>query len=257
MTASLEVQHLTKRYRGIPAVEDVNFCVEPGEILGYIGPNGAGKSTTVKMIIGLLEPSEGRILYCGKSTFEDLPEFQRRLGYVPEEPQLYPFLSGHEYLLLAGRLRGMDRPVIERKIEEFLRLFSLWDDRHAPVSSYSKGMRQKILLSAALLHNPDVLILDEPLSGLDVNTMIAVRELLKGLAAGGRTIIYSSHVLDVMEKVCARVLILRKGHVVAYDSIERLRRQTDESSLEGVFARLTQDENQRRLAGRILGAMES
>jgi ABC-2 type transport system ATP-binding protein len=154
MTAGLEVQHLTKRYRGIPAVADVNFSVSPGEILGYIGPNGAGKSTTVKMIIGLLEPSEGRILYNGRSTFDDLTGFQRRLGYVPEEPQLYPFLSGYEYLLLAGRLRGVQRAPLDRKIEEFLRLFSLWDDRHAPVSAYSKGMRQKILLSAALLHNP-------------------------------------------------------------------------------------------------------
>jgi ABC-2 type transport system ATP-binding protein len=257
MTAGLEVQHLTKRYRGIAAVEDVSFSVQPGEILGYIGPNGAGKSTTVKMIIGLLEPSEGRVLYGGKSTFDDLPGFQRRLGYVPEEPQLYPFLSGYEYLLLAGRLRGLERATLDRKIEAFLRLFSLWDDRHAPVSSYSKGMRQKILLSAALLHNPEILIVDEPLSGLDVNTMIAVRELLRGLAAQGRTIIYSSHVLDVMEKVCARVLILRKGHVAAYDTIERLRSQTHELSLEGIFARLTQDEDQRQLAGRILGAMES
>jgi ABC-2 type transport system ATP-binding protein len=257
IAGGLEVQHLTKRYRGIPAVENINFSVAPGEILGYIGPNGAGKSTTVKMIIGLLEPSEGRILYNGRSTFDDLVGFQRRLGYVPEEPQLYPFLSGYEYLLLAGRLRGVARAPLDRKIEEFLRLFSLWDDRHAPVSSYSKGMRQKILLSAALLHNPAVLVLDEPLSGLDVNTMIAVRELLRGLAADGRTIIYSSHVLDVMEKVCARVLILRKGRVVAYDTIERLRLQTAELSLEGIFARLTQDDGQRQLAARLLGAMQS
>src|SRR5262249_8781480 len=140
---------------------------------------------------------------------------------------------------------------------EFLKLFSLWDDRHAPVSSYSKGMRQKILLSAALLDNPEMLVLDEPLSGLDVNTMIAVRELLHDLAAQGRTILYSSHVLDVMEKVCARVLILRKGHVVAYDTIERLRHATDQRSLEGIFARLTQDDNQRPLAGRILEAMQA
>jgi ABC-2 type transport system ATP-binding protein len=256
MTRGLEVQHLTKRYRGIPAVEDVNFSIEPGEILGYIGPNGAGKSTTVKMIIGLLDPSEGRVLYGGKSILDDLSTFQRVLGYVPEEPNLYPYLSGREYLLLTGRLRGIPREVLERKIEEFLRLFSLWDDRHAPVSSYSKGMRQKILLSAALLHNPAVLVLDEPLSGLDVNTMIAVRELLRDLAAGGRIILYSSHVLDVMERVCARVLILRKGHVAAYDTIERLRQATDER-LEGIFARITQDDGQRQLAARIMGAIES
>jgi ABC-2 type transport system ATP-binding protein len=255
MSGGLEIRHLTKRYKGIPAVEDVNFSIAPGEILGYIGPNGAGKSTTVKMIIGLLEPSEGRILFEGRSIYDDLPTFQRRLGYVPEEPNLYPFLSGFEYLLLAGRLRGIARPVLERKIENFLQLFSLWDDRHAAVSSYSKGMRQKILLSAALLANPDVLVLDEPLSGLDVNTMIAVRELLRDLAANGRTILYSSHVLDAMEKVCARVLILRRGHIAAYDTIERLRQVTDQRTLEGIFSRLTQDDNQRPLAGRLMEAM--
>src|SRR4029079_14786026 len=160
----LEVRNLIKRYNRIPAVDGVSFIIRPGEILGYVGPNGAGKSTTVKMMIGLLEPSGGSILFDGRSIIDDLPAFQRRLGYVPEEPKLYPFLSGREYLQLCGRLRGIARPVLEPKIEEFLRLFSLWDDRDAPVSSYSKGMRQKILLSAALLHNPDVLIFHEPLS---------------------------------------------------------------------------------------------
>jgi ABC-2 type transport system ATP-binding protein len=254
---TLEVCHLSKRFRGIPAVDDVSFRVRPGEILGYVGPNGAGKSTTVKMIIGLLEPGGGQILFDGRSILDDLPAFQQRLGYVPEEPNLYPFLSGREYLQLTGRLRGIRRPTLDHKIEAFLRLFSLWDDRDAPVSSYSKGMRQKILLSAALLHNPDLLIFDEPLSGLDVNTMIAVRELLKNLAAQGRTIFYCSHVLDVMEKVCARILILRKGRVVADDTIDHLRAVTDQASLEGIFASFTEDGGKRDLAGRILEVMRA
>ena len=253
----LEISHLSKRYNGITAVDDVNFAIRPGEILGYVGPNGAGKSTTVKMIIGLLEPSEGSIRWNGRSIIEDLPDFQRRLGYVPEEPNLYPFLSGLEYLQLAGRLRGMPRALLNTKIDELLRLFSLWEDRDAPVSSYSKGMRQKILLSAALLHNPDVLVLDEPLSGLDVNTMSSVRELLQGLAAQGKTILYSSHVLEVMEKVCARVLILRKGRVVADDSIGALRERTEQTSLAGVFAQLTAHGSAQDLAGRILDVMQS
>jgi ABC-2 type transport system ATP-binding protein len=252
---TLEVRHLTKRYKGITAVDDVNFTIRAGEILGYVGPNGAGKSTTVKMMIGLLEPSGGRILFDGRSIIDDLPAFQRRLGYVPEEPNLYPFLSGREYLQLCGRLRGIQSDVLEPKIDEFLRLFSLWDDRDAPVSSYSKGMRQKVLLSAALLNNPDVLIFDEPLSGLDVTTMIAVRELLKALAAQGRLIFYCSHVLDVREKVCARVLILRKGRVVADDTIENLRAAMDQPTLEGVFTRVTDDGGKRNLAGRIIEAM--
>jgi ABC-2 type transport system ATP-binding protein len=253
----LEIRSLTKRYKGIPAVENVSFRIRPGEILGYIGPNGAGKSTTVKMIIGLLEPSEGQILFEGRSVIEDLPEFQRRLGYVPEEPNLYPYLSGWEYLQLAGRLRGLPRRVLEPKIEEFLHIFSLWEDRHCPLSSYSKGMRQKILLSAALLHDPELLILDEPLSGLDVSTALVLRELLRGLAARGRMIFYSSHVLEVLEKVCSGVVILRKGHVVAQDSLDRLRELLHEPSLEGIFAQLTRDADHPAMAGRILEVMRA
>jgi ABC-2 type transport system ATP-binding protein len=253
----LEVCSLTKRFNGIPVVEDVSFTVKPGEILGYVGPNGAGKSTTVKMIIGLLEPSEGQIRFQGRSVIEDLPGFQSRIGYVPEEPHLYPHLSGREYLQLAGRLRGIPRTVLEPKIDEFLRLFSLWDDRHCSVSAYSKGMRQKILLSAALLHNPDLLILDEPLSGLDVTTALVLRDLMAGLAARGCMILYSSHVLDVLEKVCSQVLILCKGRVVAHDSIEHLRESMHESSLEGIFGQLTREQDHRAIAEHILEVMRA
>ena len=252
----LEICGLTKRFNGIPVVEDVSFTLKPGEILGYIGPNGAGKSTTVKMIIGLLEPSEGQIRFQGSSVIED-PGFQARIGYVPEEPHLYPHLSGREYLQLVGRLRGLPRTVLESKIDEFLHVFSLWDDRHCSVSAYSKGMRQKVLLSAALLHNPDLLILDEPLSGLDVTTALVLRELLEGLAARGCMILYSSHVLDVLEKVCSQVLILNKGRVAAYDSIEHLRESTHESSLEGVFGQLTMERNHQAVANHILEVMQA
>ena len=253
----LEICGLTKRFNGIPAVEDVSFTLQPGEILGYVGPNGAGKSTTVKMIIGLVEPSEGQVRFQGRSVIEDLPGFQSRIGYVPEEPHLYPHLSGREYLQLVGRLRGLPRNVLEPKIDEFLSLFSLWDDRHCAVSAYSKGMRQKILLSAALLHNPEMLILDEPLSGLDVTTALVLRELLEGLAALGRMILYSSHVLDVLEEVCSQVLILCKGRVVAHDSIEHLRESMHESSLEGIFGQLTREHDHRAVAENILEVMQA
>jgi ABC-2 type transport system ATP-binding protein len=253
----LEICSLSKRFNGVPAVENVSFSIRPGEILGYLGPNGAGKSTTVKMIIGLLAPSDGQILFQGRSVIEDLPGFQRRIGYVPEDPNLYPFLSGWEYLRLCGRLRGLPRTVLEPKMDGFLHLFSLWEDRHCPLSSYSKGMRQKILVSAALLHNPEVLILDEPLSGLDVSTAMVLRDLLQALAAQRRIIFYSSHVLEVVEKVCSRVLILRKGRVVADDSIEHLRRLMHEPSLEGIFSQLTEEQNTVDVAGRILEVMQA
>jgi ABC-2 type transport system ATP-binding protein len=235
----------------------VSFRLAPGEVLGYVGPNGAGKSTTVKMIIGLLEPTSGQVLFHGRSVIDDLPAFQSRLGYVPEEPHLYPHLSGREYLQLSGRLYGLRRKLLEAKIDEFLHLFSLWDDQHTPLSAYSKGMRQKILLSAALLHNPEVLLFDEPLSGLDVTTSLIFRDLIHGLAAQGRIIFYSSHVLEVVEKVCSQVLILCKGRVAAHDSIANLRTLMHQPSLEAIFAELTQERDHQAVAHHILEVMQA
>ena len=248
----LEALNLTKTFVGPPAVDSVSFTIRPGEILGYLGPNGAGKSTTVKMLTGLLEPTSGRVLFHGQDIRRDLKGFQRRLGYVPEEPHLYPHLSGREYLQLAGRLRGLPRRSLEPKMDELLRLIGLWDDRHASIASYSKGMRQKILLLAALLHDPELLILDEPFSGLDVNAAMILRSLLHSLAARQRMVLYSSHVLEVVEKVAHTVLILRKGRVVAHDSVARLREVMSESSLEGVFTQLTNPEDTDAIANRML-----
>jgi ABC-2 type transport system ATP-binding protein len=253
----LELRLLTKRYRGIPVVDQVSFVLQPGEILGYLGPNGAGKTTTVKMLVGLLEPSGGHIYFYGRDVRENLNAFQRRIGYAPEEPHLYSHLSGREYLQLVGRLRGLKRRALELKIDELLRLFGLWDDRGSLVASYSKGMRQKILLSAALLHDPELLILDEPFSGLDVNTAMVLRSLLKQLAARNKMILYSSHVLEVVEKLCHRVLILMEGRVVADGSVTQLRELLAESSLEGVFAQLTHPEDTDAVASRILDVVAS
>ena len=253
----LEVCDLTKRYNRIPAVDGVSFTLRPGEILGYLGPNGAGKSTTVKVLTGLIEPTAGRILFHGRDVREDWIGFQRTMGYVPEEPHLYPHLTGREYLQLVGRLRGLPRRTLEPRMDEMLHLFSLWEDRYSPLSSYSKGMRQKILISAALLHDPSLLILDEPFSGLDVNTALMLRSLLGALAAEGKMILYSSHVLEVVEKVCSSVVILRKGKVVAYDAVERLRGLMQQPSLEGIFAQLTDQEDPGRLVSGILAAMRA
>jgi ABC-2 type transport system ATP-binding protein len=208
------------------------------------------------MLTGIIEPSEGQIFYNGRTVYDDFTAFQRGIGYVPEEPHLYPHLSGREYLQLVGRLRGMPRSVLEPKLDRFLKLFSLHTDAHAPLSSYSKGMRQKILLSGALLHNPNILILDEPFSGLDVTSAMVVRSLLRTLAEEGKMIFYSSHVLEVVEKVCSTVLILRKGQVIAYDSIHRLRELMDQPSLEGVFAQLAEVEDGESVARRIVEAMK-
>ncbi len=239
----LEVRHLTKRYRGIPAVSDVSFQLRPGEILGYVGPNGSGKSTTVKMLAGLLEPTEGQILFDGRDIGHDLAGFKRRLGYVPEEPHLYTHLTGLEYLTLVGRLRGIEARELAQKAEHLMALFDLADSRFSLLTSYSKGMRQRVLIAAALLAGPELIILDEPFSGLDVSAGLLFRQLLQELARQGRMILFSSHVLEVVEKLCSQVVILYRGQVVAQDAITNLRSLLELPSLVEVFSQLTHQDD--------------
>jgi ABC-2 type transport system ATP-binding protein len=252
----LEALSLTKYYSATAAVRNVSFAVRPGRILGYLGANGAGKSTTVKMLTGILEPSDGRIVLNGVSARNNLAAYQSRLGYVPEEAHVYPHLSAVEYLRLVGRLRGMAQTILEPRIARFLQLFGLHLDRHDALSSYSKGMRQKVLLSAAMLHDPSVLILDEPFSGLDVNTAVVLKTLLQEFARQGKMILFSSHVLDVVEKVCTEVVILHKGQVVAYDAVDSLRRIAEQPSLEEVFALLTKAPDAQAIAHELVAAMK-
>ncbi len=238
----LEARNLTKLYRGLPGVRDASFVLKPGEVLGYIGPNGSGKSTTIRMLTGLIEPTSGNILFKGSPVSADLVGYKSRLGFVPEEPYLYSHLSGLEYLSLIGRLRGLSARVTQSRANELLRLFSLGESRLSRMSGYSKGMRQRVLISAALIANPDLVILDEPFSGLDVGAAMLFRELLACLARSGRMILFSSHVLEVVEKLCSRVVILHRGSVVAQESIERLRELGNAPSLSEVFSQLTQQE---------------
>lgn len=255
-TGMLQVTALTKCYTRIPAVKDVSFTVGPHEVLGYLGPNGSGKTTTVNMLAGLLEPTKGAIFFEGRNIKDNPIEYKKRLGYVPEEPHLYTYLTGREYLQLIGRLRSLPPQALEKKIDDLLQLFWLHPYRHSLISSYSKGMRQKILLSAALLHNPDILIFDEPLSGLDVTSALVFKNLVKSLARAGKIILYSSHVLEVVEKVCSHVIILRKGCIVANDSVERLRDLMNLPSLEDVFAQLVQQEDTEKIASDIVEVMK-
>lgn len=239
----LELHNVTKRFKGIPAVDDVTFSARAGEITGYLGPNGSGKSTTMKIITGLLQPTSGRILFNGQPIDSDLNAYKQRMGYVPEEPHLYSHLSGLEYLLMVGQLRNMPATAAADRIDGLLHLFSLHSDRHVPISAYSKGMRQKVLLSAALLHNPDLLLLDEPFSGLDVGTGLVLRSLIEELAARGKAVLFSSHELETVERVCRHVVILHKGKVVADDSIDGLRKLMALPTLEGIFQRLAVEQD--------------
>jgi ABC-2 type transport system ATP-binding protein len=190
-------------------------------------------------------------------TEKHLIEYKMRLGYVPEEAILYSHLSGREYLQLAGRLRFLPEKQLSRKIDDLLHLFSLDAHKHQSIASYSKGMKQKIMLIAALLHNPDIIILDEPLSGLDVSSVLIVRTLLKSLAAEGKSILYSSHVLEVVEKICNRVPVIHKGRLVADDSVENLRNLMQLPSLEEIFTQLVQHEDTERIARDIVEVLRN
>jgi ABC-2 type transport system ATP-binding protein len=244
----LRALQLSKHFSGVRVVRDVSFTIRPGEIVGYLGPNGSGKTTTAKMLAGLLEPSSGRVEYAGRDIREDLIAFRRELGYIPEEPYLYPFLSGTEYLQLIGRLRQIPERLLATKIERFLDLFGLRSAADQAIASYSKGMRQKIVISSALLHDPSIILFDEPETGLDVTTTMMLRHLVRMLAARGKAILYSSHILEVVERVCDRVIVLHKGAMVADDSIERLRTLLSQNSLEGVFAELVIRDDPEQLA---------
>jgi ABC-2 type transport system ATP-binding protein len=251
----LEARSLTKYYGALPALRDASFVARPGQILGYLGPNGSGKSTTVRMLVGLMTPTSGEVLWQGRSIFDDLPAFRRRLGYVPEEPYLYTHLTAPEYLRLVGGLRDMAALALEQRIDRLLTLFGLADDRYSTLSAFSKGMRQKVLLAAALLHNPDLIILDEPFSGLDVAAALMLRAVIRALADDGRTILMSSHAIDVVEQLCTEVVILSDGRVVANDRVDHLRHLQQDQSLEDVFVKLAVHHDMEATARQVVAAV--
>lgn len=253
---ALEARGLIKCYTAVPAVSDVSFSLRSGEVLGCLGPNGSGKSTTVRMLTGLLEPTRGQVLSEGKNIQNNLVAYRERLGYVPEEADLYPFLSGWEYLELVGTLRGIAAQQLGRKIDAMLELLSLYTHRHSAIGSYSKGMRQRILLIAALLHDPRLLIFDEPLSGLDVTSALIVKNLIKGLGERGKAIFYCSHVLEVVEKVCSHVMILRKGRVLAYAPTSELQKAAGQPNLEHAFMHLVEGRDPEQTARDIIQVMD-
>jgi ABC-2 type transport system ATP-binding protein len=251
----LRVHDLTKRYGPLTAVEHVSFEVRPGEVFGLLGPNGSGKSTTVKILMGLLEPSNGRVELDGRDALANLLEYKALLGYVPEEAFLYTYLTGPEYLQLVGRLRDIPEAVLNEKIDRFLELLGIYDDRYQTLSSYSKGMRQKILIAAAVLHNPRIVILDEPFSGLDVGAARVLKNFVRTLADEGKMVVFSSHVLEVVEQVCSRVVILKDGRIVGHDSVNNLRNTLKLPSLDAVFATLVDEENVDKRTAGLVAAM--
>lgn len=239
MQAGLEARRLTKYYSVTPAIREVSFTLERGAILGLLGPNGSGKSTTVSILTGLREPSTGEVWFDGVNIADHLVAYKTRVGYVPEEAHLYTFLSGREYLDLVGRLRRLPRPLMTRKVGALLDLFGLTGAADLPMSGYSKGMKQKVLIVAALLHDPDLLILDEPDSGLDLTAGLVLRHLIAILAARGKAILYSSHLLENVERLCSDVVVLHRGKIVGQGAVAELRGMIKSTaSLEDVIRQL-------------------
>ncbi len=251
----LEARGLTKRYGGFLALDRVDFQVRRGEVLGYLGPNGSGKSTTVNTVVGLIDPSGGSLWIDGAPISNDPIGYKRRIGYVPEEPHLYTHLTAIEYLMLVGRLRGLSERTLAEKIPALLTLLLLWDSRYATMAAYSKGMRQRVLFAAALMHNPDLLVLDEPFSGLDVTASLLFRTLLRLFAAGDRMVLFSTHRFDMVEKLCSRVVILSRGRVAAEHDMEQFRSQQSRS-LEEVFVQTTGQDDFTPVARQILDLMQ-
>lgn len=251
----LQAVGLAKWYSGVPAVRDVTFAVRRGDVLGILGPNGSGKSTTVSMLVGLVEPSFGSLSVDGEPIDVNREHYTRRIGYVPEEANLYTHMTGPEYLEFTGEMRGIEKRILAARVEGFLALFKLEDDRHVQMAGYSKGMRQKVSIAAALLHDPEIVVLDEPCSGLDVTFSLVLHSLIRQLAAAGKMVVYSSHVLEFVERVASEVMILHDSRVVARDSATRLKELLAVQDLEEVFKHVVRADNPDAVATELMKVM--
>ena len=244
----IQITNLQKSYGSVNAVKKISLTIPPGQICGYLGPNGAGKTTTVRMLTGMMPIDSGKAVIAGVDVSENPLLVKQQIGVVPESGALYQSLTPFEYLQFVGRLYHMGEKEIERRIRDFSDIFDMNSRLHNRMTTFSKGQKQQVVIIGALLHNPRVIFMDEPLNGLDANTALLLKELIRHLAGKGKTIFYCSHVLEVVENLCDRVVIINKGEIVADGSVDELKSMTKHSSLEGVFSQLTQDRDMAALA---------
>ncbi len=252
----IRVADLHHAYGDTPAVQGLSFEAGVGEVLGLLGPNGAGKSTTVKILTGLLPVQRGTVEVSGFDIAREPIEVKRRVGYVPETGALYDALTPDEYFRFISLLYRLEPEVVQPRIEQMLAMFELESVRGARMVTFSKGMKQKVLIASALLHAPDVVVFDEPLNGLDANAMLVFKELLRGLAAQGRTILFCSHLLDIVERLCPRIVIIDKGRAIAAGTPADIARESGTASLEHAFAALTGARNVEDATAGVLSALE-
>lgn len=242
---AIHLLNLDKHYNRSPAVKDLNLTVSKGELFGFLGPNGAGKTTTIKMMTGLLEPSSGSVHIAGIDIWESPLDAKKKIAYVPDQPDMYPKLTGWEYIRFVGSVFRMEADLFEKRANEFLQLFNMKHRADELIEEYSHGMKQKIALCGALVHGPEVLFLDEPTVGLDPSSARSLKTLLRNLCDQGTTVFLSTHILEIAEKMCDRVAIINEGNVIATGTMDELRERGSQegASLEEIFLQLTGGEN--------------
>ena len=252
----VEIHNLEKKYGQKQVLHDINLQINSGQIIGYIGPNGAGKSTTVKILCGLINDFEGDIKIFGKDLRTSTFEIKQQIGYIPENAVLYESLTPMEFMEFIGEMRGLENEITRTKAEVLMNIFEMKPNLNQRIATFSKGMRQKVLICSALLHNPDLIFMDEPLSGLDANSVIMVKEMLIHLAREGKTVFYSSHLMDVVEKISDRIILIDQGKVIADGSFDELNKLSNDETLEKMFTRLTGNTNHSEKAEAFINAFE-
>ncbi|ERI91657.1 ABC transporter, ATP-binding protein [Clostridiales bacterium oral taxon 876 str. F0540] len=253
----ISIKDLRMSYGSEDVLKGINIDIHKGQIIGYIGPNGAGKSTTVKILLGILNNYRGTIKIFGEDISSGNIEYKKRIGYVPETAEVYENLTAREYLTFIGELYGLDYEKVDEKAKKLMELFGIEGVYDSRISSFSKGMRQKVLIISSLLHNPDILFLDEPLSGLDANSVMVVKEIMSELARQGKTIFYSSHIMDVVERISSRIVLINGGQVVADGTFEELKEKSKEGSLEEIFNQLTGFNQHKQIAEEFVSVLSS
>ena len=252
----VQIHNLEKKYGQKQVLHGIDLEITSGQIIGYIGPNGAGKSTTVKILCGLISDFQGDISIFGKDLRSQTLEIKKQVGYIPENAVLYESLTPMEFMLFIGEMRGLATDITRSKAEALMNIFEMKSNLNQRIATFSKGMRQKVMICSALLHNPDLIFMDEPLSGLDANSVIMVKEMLIHLAREGKTVFYSSHLMDVVEKISDRIILIDQGKVIADGSFDELNKLSNDENLEKMFTRLTGNTNHSEKAEAFINAFE-
>lgn len=255
MQTVLRILDLSKAFKDKQVLYALNFEVKRGDIVGYIGPNGSGKSTTVKLIMGLLKDYRGSIEVFGQDISQHPIEYKRRIGYVPEAVELYESLTPKEYLSFLSKVYEMQEKGFLERSHQMLDIFGIGDCFEQRIASFSKGMKQKLAIVCSMVHNPDLLFLDEPLNGLDANSVAIFKEVMDSLAKSGKTIFYSSHIMEVVQKISTRIILLKNGRILANGTIDELMQGDEDVSLEEVFNQLTGFEKKHSLADQFVDSV--